>query len=267
MRGMTGNTPEPDAAMPDTPPKAPTDAPAAKALLDTFGRIIIINLPERADRRAQIDAELRRAGLSLTHPQVTLFPAIRPTETAGFPSIGAHGAFRSHLGVLEQMLAQDWDRALILEDDMAFAPGFAARLPALGQALRTRDWAMLYGHPGDLPHKTPAPDAAGLITLPADLGLIQLHFYAVTRPCAQVAVPILRAMMTRPEGSPDGGPMHVDGALNWVRRTNPALIALAIAPEIAQQRASRSDIADPRWHDRLPLVRSLTALARRIRRG
>ncbi|MCL4675754.1 MAG: hypothetical protein KJZ59_06980, partial [Pararhodobacter sp.] len=73
--------------MPDTPA-----TPAARALLDTFGRIVVINLPERADRRQAIDTELRRAGLSLDHPSVELFVAIRPESAAGFPSRGAHGA-------------------------------------------------------------------------------------------------------------------------------------------------------------------------------
>lgn len=244
-----------------------SDTPTAKALLDTFSRIVVINLPDRSDRRREIDAELRRAGLSLDHPAVELFAAQRPTEAAGFPSIGAHGAFRSHLGVMERMLDQGWDRVLILEDDMAFAPGFDSRLPALATALQTRAWGMIYGHPGDQPAKTPAADADGLITLPADLGLIQLHFFGLTRTFAETTVPILRAMMTRPEGSPDGGPMHVDGALNWVRRSHPELIALGIAPQIAQQRASRSDIADGHWYDQLPVVRNFVSLIRGMRRS
>lgn len=236
---------------------------AATALLQTFGRVLIINLPHRADRRAGIDAELRRHGLSLDHPAVHLFPAIRPDNAAGFPSIGAHGAYLSHLGVMERLLAEGWERALVLEDDAAFAPDFATRWPAMAQALAGRDWQLLYGHPGDRP--TPPPDGAGLITLPADLGLIQLHLTGLTRHAAALAVPELRTMMTRPPGSPEGGPMHVDGALNWVRRRHPELIALAPSPALAHQRASRSDIADLRWFDRVPGLSRLATLARRLR--
>lgn len=258
---MTEVTPVREVTMPETT----LDISAAKSLIDTFGRIIVINLPDRADRRREIDGELRRVGLSLDHPAVELFTAQRPTEAAGFPSIGAHGAFRSHLGVMERVIAQGWERALVLEDDMAFSHGFAQRLPTLAAALQGRKWAMLYGHPGDKPSQTPAPEADGLIELPADLGLIQLHFFGLTRDFALIAVPMLRAMLTRPEGSPDGGPMHVDGALNWVRRAHPEQIALAVAPQIAQQRASRSDIAGVRWYDRLPVVRNLSGLVRRLR--
>ncbi|GAB4265021.1 MAG: hypothetical protein Kow0013_12740 [Pararhodobacter sp.] len=238
---------------------------AAKALLDAFERIVVINLPERADRRRGLEAELRKIGLSLSHPSVVLFPAIRPQAAAGFPSIGAHGAFRSHLGVLERMLAEGWRRILVLEDDMGLAADSAARLPGLAAALAARDWGLVYGHPGDLPDRLPPPDTEGLVVLPADLGLIQLHFLGVDRGAAQIAAPALRAMLGRPAGSPEGGPMHVDGALNWIRRSHPDLVALAAAPAIAVQRASRSDIAPPRWFDRMPLLRDLAGLARRLR--
>ena len=236
-------------------------------LLQAFTRIVVINLHERSDRRREIDGELRRAGLSLVHPRVELFAATRPDQAAGFPSIGAHGAFLSHLGVMERMVDQGWETALVLEDDMAFAPGFAARLPALVRALNARDWHLVYGHPGDMPERTPPADADGLIALPPDLGLIQLHFLGITRSLAQSVAPELRAMLARPEGSPLGGPMHVDGALNWIRKQRPALIALAIDPQIAQQRASRSDIAPPRWYDRLPLLRRVTARLRKLRQA
>ncbi|MFN4099408.1 MAG: hypothetical protein ACK4GT_06495 [Pararhodobacter sp.] len=239
------------------------DHSAAQALLDAFGRILVINLPDRADRRRGIDAELRKAGLSLDHPQVHLFPAIRPEGPAGFPTIGAHGAFRSHMAVMERMLSEGWDTLLVLEDDMAFAPGAVARLPALAQALASRDWAMLYGHPGEEPAS--APDAGGLIALPPDLGLIQLHFLGLTAQAARTALPELREMLTRPEGSPEGGPMHVDGALNWVRGKHHGLLALATAPAIATQRASRSDIAPPPWFDRVPVLRDLATTLRRWR--
>lgn len=235
----------------------------AQALLDTFGRLVIINLPHRTDRRAGMEGELRRLGLSLDHPSVHLFRAIRPTDATGFPSIGAHGAWRSHLAVMERLLAENWPRALVLEDDAAFVPDFATRWPGFAQALARRDWHMVYGHPGDRP--APPPDASGLITLPGNLALIQLHMLGLTRAAAAFAVPDLRAMMSRPPGSPEGGPMHVDGALNWVRRRNPGLIALAASPALAYQRASRSDIAEPRWFDRVPGLTQLATLARRLR--
>ena len=242
-----------------------SDRSPSQALLDTFHRVVVINLPERADRRRGIAQELAKLELSLDHPQVELFAARRPDSAAGFPSIGAHGAFLSHLGVMERMLAQGWPRCLVLEDDMGFAPGAPARLPALAEALAARDWQIFYGHPGDMPERTPAPDADGLIAFPADLGLIQLHFLGLTRAAAETVAPELRLMLTRPAGSPEGGPMHVDGALNVLRARYPALTSLGIDPEIAVQRASRSDIAEARWFDRLPGLRRVSSALRGLR--
>ena len=241
------------------------ESQAAQALLDAFGRIVILNLPERTDRRRGIEAELHKVGLSLSHPAVILFPATRPESAGGFPSIGAHGAFLSHCAVMERMQAEGWARMLVLEDDMGFAPGAVVRLPGLARALAGRDWGVIYGHPGDMPQRTPAPDADGLIDLPADLGLIQLHFLGLTQAAVAVILPELRRMQARPEGSPEGGPMHVDGALNFLRARHPELTALGVSPAIATQRASRSDIAPARWYDRLPVLRSLTGALRGLR--
>ena len=243
-------------------PTAASPHPAGHALVQTFGHIVVINLPERADRRREIDAELRKLGLSLDHPAVELFHAIRPADAAGFPSIGAHGAFRSHMGVMQRMVDQRWPRVLVLEDDMGFAPGALSRLPALAQALQGRDWALLYGHAEGA---VEAADGDGLVALKPDTMLIQLHFLGLTLQAAEAALPLLSAMLARPAGHPDGGPMHVDGALNWLRALNPGLTALALRPAIARQRSSRSDIAPPRWFDRTPVLRGLAALLRRLR--
>ena len=237
----------------------------ATLLLDCFQRIVVINLPERADRRRGIDSELRKVGLSLDHPRVELFPAHRPERAGGFPSVGAHGAFLSHLGVMERARAEGWSRILVLEDDMVFTPGFARRLPQLLRAMAVRPWAMVYGHAGDDASARPAPDSDGLLELPGPLNLMQLHFLALDGHALNILIPELHAMLGRAPGSPLGGPMHVDGALNWIRHAHPDLTALAIFPPIATQRASRSDIAPTRWFDRLPLVRHLVAIARHYR--
>lgn len=237
----------------------------ATLLLDCFQRIVVINLPERADRRRGIEAELRKVGLSLDHPRVELFPAHRPGSAGGFPSVGAYGAFLSHLAVMERARAEGWSRVLVLEDDMVFTAGFARRLPQVLPAMAARPWAMVYGHAGDDPTARPPPDSDGLIDLPSTLNLTQLHFLALDSYGLNILIPELHAMLARAPGSPLGGPMHVDGALNWTRQAHPDLTALAIFPPIATQRASRSDIAPARWFDRLPVVRHLVAMARHYR--
>ncbi len=51
---------------------------AGAALLALAGRVVVINLPDRADRRQAIGAELARLGLGLEHPAVTLFAPSGP---------------------------------------------------------------------------------------------------------------------------------------------------------------------------------------------
>lgn len=240
---------------------------AAQALLDSFGHIVIVNLPERRDRRHAIDAELRRVGLSLEHPAVELFPAIRPPETGGFPSVGAHGAFLSHRAVTARLLSSGRPRQLVLEDDMGFTRDAPERLPGLAADLATRDWAFLYGHGG-----TGSGGGAGIggkgvgLTRLAPLKrMIQLHFFAITREGAEAALPMLDAMLTRPPGSPEGGPMHVDGAFNWVRAAHPGLTALGICPPIARQRPSSSDVSPGHWFDQVPGLRQIANTLRALR--
>ena len=56
--------------------KSPSrDPQLGRQLLDVFGSVFVINLPDRADRRREMDAQLALVGLGLDHPAVTLFPA------------------------------------------------------------------------------------------------------------------------------------------------------------------------------------------------
>jgi len=96
------------------------------SLLTLMDAIYVINLPYRTDRRAEIDVQLARAGLSLSHPKVHLFEAVRPDEPGPFPSIGARGCFLSHLGVLKDAAMRGFDKVLVLEDDADFMRALVA---------------------------------------------------------------------------------------------------------------------------------------------
>ena len=92
--------------------------------IDYFDKVYIINLPHRADRREEIDVQLRKVGLALNHPKVTLFNAIKPDEAGEFPSIGAKGCFLSHLGVLKDAQLKRFEQILIFEDDLDLSKTF-----------------------------------------------------------------------------------------------------------------------------------------------
>ncbi|MBB5519860.1 glycosyltransferase family 25 protein [Amphiplicatus metriothermophilus] len=228
-----------------------------------FSRIYVINLESRPDRRREMAGELARIGLSFDHPAASLFSAVRPEDAGPFPSLGARGCFMSHLGVLADAEARGEGAIAILEDDAAFAPDFAARAPALLDALARRDWGVFYGG-----HRGLETGAAGLVEVPPARGVGATHFICLNGPAIGPARRYLEAMLARPRGSPEGGPMHVDGAYGWFRRDNPAFATFAAAPPLAVQRSSRSDVEGARWFDRAPVLREAAALARRVlRRG
>jgi glycosyl transferase, family 25 len=63
----------------------------------------------------------------------------------------------------------------------------------------------------------------------------------------------------------DGIHPPIDAAYVWFRRANPDTPTYFAVPPLAGQRASRSDIADLRWYDKLPLIRQLSNALRTMR--
>jgi glycosyl transferase, family 25 len=226
--------------------------------LADFHRISVINLAHRTDRRAQMAEQLALVGLGLDSPNVRLFEAVRPDDAGGFESIGARGCFMSHLGVLQQ--AVGLGNVLILEDDLDFVAGVRALTVDALTALPA-DWDVFYGGvsirdfgPGEGPLR--AVDPATYFTA--------AHFVAFNGSVIPRLVEYLQAVLARPPGHPDGGPMHVDGAYARFRSEHPSTKVYVAVPELGYQRSSRSDIYALRWFDRLPLVREAVQVARRV---
>ncbi len=221
-------------------------------LLDHFSRIRIISLPTRQDRRRRVTAELERIGSKIVPGKLDFFDGIRPTDAAGFPSIGARGCFLSHMGVLCEAADAGAQDVVVLEDDIVFNVDFAAAAPPSFNKLRQLSWDIAYpGHFGTI---TPAmPDLGGWVKYTPDL--VCAHFYAVRGGAIGQLADGLQTIASRPPGHPDGGPMLPDGALNTLRRQNPNLVTLLANRSLATQGGSPSDISDHRWFDRVPLVR------------
>jgi hypothetical protein len=231
-------------------------------LLDVYERIYVINLPSRSDRRVEMAEQLQRIGLRLGSPRVRLFAAIRPADAGAFPSRGARGCFMSHLGVLREAAADRLARVLILEDDCNFSDDFSQQAPAALARAASAECAIFYGG-GQLGPLPPSTEAA--VEIPPNEAVGTTHFVGFDAAAARMAVPYLEAMLGRPAGDPQGGPMHVDGAYSWLRRAHPSLRTWAARPPLGHQRASRTDIHALRWFDRTPLVRDAVAMLRRAR--
>lgn len=209
-------------------------------LFDHFDQVRIINLKHRTDRRAQMLGELRRIG-GAADPRLAFFDACRFDDAGTFTSIGARGVYHSHLAILEAAAAQGAS-VLILEDDVDFTA--AARdttLPA--------DWQIFYGG-----HYAAQPD---------DLqrsDIIGAHCMGFRAEIVPALAAYLRGLLALDDHPP------IDGAYVWYRRAHPDIVTHFAVPPIADQRPSRTDIAELRFFDRWPGLRQAAQLARRLKR-
>jgi hypothetical protein len=146
---------------------------------------------------------------------------------------------------------------LILEDDCDFGPGFATVAAALADA----EWGVAYLGHGEHPWAGPSP----FVEWPPASPVMLAHCYAVRGVVLPSLCAYLEAMILRPAGSPDGGPMSPDGALTCFRRAHPEIRTLLVSPSVAGQRSSRSDLSLRPW-DRVPVVRDAVAAFRRWKR-
>jgi glycosyl transferase family 25 len=215
---------------------------------------VVINLPERTDRRADMEVQLRRVGWD-----AKFFPAIRPHERGEFPTVGSKGCFLSHLAVLKAARDQQARRLIILEDDLNFANDFVARWTRYMNQLENSPWSILY--PGHLLNTAPS----GLNLLDPSTPVQTTHFMVIHANAIPRIVEGFETILSRPAGHPLGGPMHVDGAYSTIRAQNVDLRTYCISPALGYQRPSRTDIADLKWFDRITAVRPFVNAARRAK--
>jgi glycosyl transferase, family 25 len=214
----------------------------------------VINLPHRADRRMETERQLARVGWS-----AEFFPAIQPSAAAGFPSIGARGCFLSHLAVLKNALEARAERVVVLEDDVNFAAEFADQWQSATEALDQLSWSIFY------PGHVLTGLSPGLSRLSPAIAVRCTHFMMIEGHAIPELVAGLQAILARPPGHPEGGPMHVDGAYSTIRGQNQSLATHAFFPVLGYQRPSRTDIGDHKWFDRIRALEPAVNFARRLK--
>lgn len=224
-------------------------------LFDRYDRTRVINLRHRTDRRQEMEREFARIGLA-NWPRIDFFPAIAPGERGPFSKPAELGVYLSHLQILEEAASQG-ESVLILEDDCDFFPEV--------QTYELPDGVdVFYGgylaasNPDDL----------------HDCEITGAHFMGFSKRAAPLAARYLRSLLDPsfppdPRAAMDPGydpaiRPPVDGAYLWFRRAHPDLVT--VFAMLGTQRPSRSDIADQRWFDGIPLLREAAGLARRIKR-
>lgn len=206
---------------------------------EPYDRIRIVNLPERSDRRRDMDHELAKVGL-LGDPRVAYFHAIRPDDAGAFTSIGAHGVYRSQCTILREAAAAG-QSVLILEDDCAFVSDAGKRQIDTG-------WDIFYGgYTAKTSTDLHASDIEGAHMMGFSIeGARTVSDYLENLDCDGIHPPI-------------------DAAYVWFRRAHPDVATAFAVPPLAGQRASRSDIADLRWFDRVPVLRNMANGLRSLR--
>jgi hypothetical protein len=232
-----------------------------KQIIDYFDRSYIINLSDRKDRRIQAEREFRLIGINIPNEKVRFYTATRPTDKAGFVTVGTRGNFISHRNVLGLAVRERLGNVLVFEDDVSFRRTESEFEQQLLTRLSREDWDVVffgYVKPFDAALKGP-------LARWTDDNVIGAHFYAVNGKFIGTMLQFMTECELRPRDHPSGGPMTADGAYNHVRYVNPNVKVFLSVPSLAYQRSSRTDVGPPRIFDRIVWLRPILHDARAIK--
>lgn len=220
--------------------------------IDYFDKIYVINLIARADRRDEMDVQLKKLGYTLNHPKIIVFNAIKPANAEEFPCIGARGCFLSHLGVLKHAQINGYKNILIFEDDLDFSTHFVSRSEKVLLSLNQNNWEIFYGDYRLYENLVSDENAAKVVTSIYPLGTT--NFLGLKSVVIKPIIDYFELILSRPAGHPQGGPMHVDGAYNCFRKDFPTFNTIIATPALGFQRSSFSDITAVSWKNKLPFI-------------
>lgn len=210
-------------------------------MFDAFDSVRVISLPERTDRRRAMQRELRKVG-----GHATFFDAIKPDTCGPFRSRGSFGAFLSHAAVVEEAARKN-ESVLILQDDCNFLPE--------AKGYRVPDCDIFYGS-----HAEDSEEVIGAHCMGFSKRAVKALNAYLSDYLSPDFVPDAEAA-SDPGFNPAIRP-PIDGACVWFRRAHPELTTHFAL--LTYQRSSRSDITPSSLLDRIPLVRDLAEIARRV---
>ncbi len=229
-------------------------------IVEYFDRTAIINLPERLDRRSETIEEFKRIDWPIGNSKINFFSATRPTEAAGFPSIGARGCLLSHLHAIKKAKDDKCANILILEDDISFLSNINSLTPEILKLLPQTNWGFLYlGHE----YQSTLQPTEILVKISTPLPLT--HCYAVNGLIFEKFIAFLEELQKREPGDPLGGPMHYDAAISTFRIQNPDINTYIVNPSLGYQRSSRTDLRELSYWDKSPLLSPFIAIMRKTK--
>ena len=220
-----------------------------------FDHIVVVNLPERVDRRRESEAELQLVG----GERATFFAAVRPATPGFFRTIGEHGCFLSHVAVLKNALAAR--NILVMEDDVMFARSLHERAASLADL--PADWDVIYVGHNQLPEVRVELPGGSLVAVDRHVEFVGTHCYAVNGPVVSRLLAYCEGLLAR-AAETNGTCMPIDGAINTARREL-GLRTFAFNPPLADQRPSRTDVAPHKWFDGIPPLQSTINALRRVK--
>lgn len=234
---------------------------AMRRLFDQFDQVRIINLPERADRKAAVIEELARIGIEDFGTRISFFEARRPPkESSARGQPRPNGALISHREVMREALTAGADTLLVLEDDIFFRSPPSNQTGAIEQAIRTTPWDVIY-----FGYLEPAESQlAGRPLADWSGRVIGGHFCGMNRRFMERIVVFMDGFGSP---GPDGqilNPTHRDGAFNLFIEKNPDVTRRLAVPNLAVQRSSRTDLHQNRFYDRTPILRDAADLVRTL---
>ncbi len=227
-------------------------------MFDLFEKVYLLNLPERSDRLGEARRELERAGCTRPYD---VYPAIRPSQLAGFATIGEHGCFQSHVEMLRS--AVGCKSVLILEDDVQFAPNLAARAAEFS-VMVGGEWDVFYGGWWQFEQVRTYFSGSGILNSGSAAEFTGTHCYAVSGSAIPLLLDGIESILANDTDRMGDRRLSVDGAINLVRRRF-NLRTFAAVPPMAFQRASKSDVAHPKWIDTNPFTRDAVRPLRRVK--
>lgn len=234
-------------------------------LTNIFEHLYVINLVYRKDRLEEIWDQLSKLNIGKDEPNITIFPASRPPDAGGFPSIGARGCFESHLNILRDAQAKGYKSILILEDDCNFIAETPRFINSAAQDFASGKWALFYGGALNRPSLKTVEFSRNIDCILSEYGVMGSHCVGIAGDQIAPLSDYFTAMLGRSEGDPKGGPMHVDGAYSWFRREHSHAATFLAKPEIAYQRSSATDVGSGKWIESIPVFKPIVAMLRKIK--
>ena len=166
---------------------------------------------------------------------------------------------KSHLNILREAHNKGVEKLLILEDDVDFVKDIKHVLSEVLDELDVLDWDICY-----FGHHLSLEQSGDNLFHKYEQGIQTTHFYAVKGEVIPRLISFLELVLSRPPGHPEGGAMHVDGAISTFRGQNADVKTVVLCNPIGYQRPSRTDIHELSLYDRIPLVKNIVSVIRSV---